>query len=271
MSKPAPGTAFVREVGRTIFGADVEGYDAVRPGYPNELFDMIGERLNRRDRFGEIGPGTGLATAGLMGLQPQSCVAFEPDASLARFLRARFPTVDIVTEDFCEAKVAGSFDLIASASSFHWLDERKALRKAHDLLAPDGCIAIWWNVYRETGIGDPFAEAVAPLLSDLDLPPSQTAEHHYGLDQQRHFDRLRSNGFSDLEYRLFRRERTLSASEARALYASFSLVRILADPVREALLDNISRIVWDQFEGAAPTVLLTPIYVARKRSRSQHQ
>lgn len=271
MSKSnASGTAFLREVGRTIFGADVEGYDAVRPGYPNELFQMIGKRLGRRDRFGEIGPGTGLATAGLMDLQPQSYVAFEPDASLARFLRGRFPTVDIVDEDFCKSRVAGRFDLIASASSFHWLDEQQALRKAHELLGPDGCIAIWWNVYRETGIGDEFAEAVAPLLSDLDLPPSQTAEHHYGLDQQHHFDRLRSNGFADLEHRVFRRERTLSPAEARALYASFSLVRVLPESRRDALLDAIAQIVWEQFDGAAPTVLLTPIYIARKRSRSKH-
>jgi SAM-dependent methyltransferase len=261
----ATGSAFLREVGRSVFGSDVEGYHSVRPGYPNDLFEMIAERVNLRDRFGEIGPGTGLASAGLMGLQPRSFVAFEPDAYLAEFLRNRFPSIDIAHEDFCEAKVAGNFNLIAAASSFHWLDEDRALRKAHDLLAPDGCLSIWWNVYREAGIGDAFAEAVTPLLSNLDLPPSQTVEHHYGLDQEHHFDRLRSTGFSDVEYRLFRRERILTAAEARALYSTFSLVRVLAEPRRKALLDAIEGIVLDRFGGAAPSVLLTPIYIARKR------
>lgn len=262
----AAGRVFQREVGRSVFGSDVEGYHSVRPGYPDDLFEMIAERVNVRDRFAEIGPGTGLATSGLMGLQPKSFVAFEPDAYLAEFLRNRFPLVDITDEDFCETKVAGNFNLIAAASSFHWLDEDRALRKAYDLIAPNGCLSIWWNVYREAGIGDHFADAVTPLLSDLELPPSQTIEHHYGLDQEHHIDRLRSTGFADIEYRLFRRERTLSAAEARALYATFSLVRILAEPRRKALLDAIEMIVSDQFGGAAPSVLLTPIYIARKRS-----
>lgn len=266
-SARAPSSPFAREVGRTIFGSDADGYHAVRPGYPDELFAMIEARLRGRALLGEIGPGTGLATEGLLALGPERLLAFEPDQALAAFLSARFPKVEIVNEDFCTAPVGDQFDLIAAASSFHWLDARTALEKANMLLAPDGCLAIWWNVYRETGVGDSFAEAVTPLLLDLELPPSQTAEHHYGLDREHHMEQLASSGFTDVEFHLFRRERTLTPSDAVALYSTFSLVRILPEHRRAELLNGIAEVVRERFGGAAPSVLLTPLYLARKPAR----
>ncbi|HEV2594975.1 MAG TPA: class I SAM-dependent methyltransferase [Sphingomicrobium sp.] len=261
-----PLSPFSRDVGRTVFGRDIEGYHNIRPGYPDDLFAIIGDRVPARHLFGEIGPGTGLATTGLLGLKPEHFVAFEPDSALAEFLIAQFPELELIDQDFCVAQVEGGFDLIASASSFHWLDAGQALRKAHDLLRDNGILAIWWNVYREEGIGDRFAEAVTPYLIDLELPPSQTASHHYGLDTKFHFARLRNAGFTDVGYHLFRRERTLTPVDARALYASFSLVRILSPDRREFLLNTIESIVREQFGGAAPSVLLTPLYLARKPS-----
>lgn len=264
IASPCPDCLLSRQAGRTVFGSDISGYHNARPGYPDELFQMVAERLAGTELFGEIGPGTGLATTELLKLQPQRFVGFEPDAALASFLNLRFPSVEVINDDFCSAGIPGAFDLIASASSFHWLDAKTALRKAHELLRPGGCLAIWWNVYREADVGDLFAEAVTPLLRGLVLPPSQTIDHHYGLNQRLHFERLESNGFADLQFRLFRRERTLTPADARAMYASFSLVRVLPEPRREELLNDIAAIVSEKFDGAAASVLLTPLYLARK-------
>lgn len=263
MSDPASLAARLpRAAGRTIFGSDVAGYHSARPGYPAALYRLITARLPAFETIAEIGPGTGLATEALAAFKPRRFVVFEPDPILAAHLRTRFAALDVINDDFCGAEVAGGFDLIASASSFHWLDPEIALPRARALLKPGGCLAIWWNVYRQKGIGDPFAEAVAPLLADLDLPPSEAAERHYSLDIDLHRGRLEAAGFGALEHHVFRRERVLSAGDARALYASFSLVRLLTPARREALLDAIAAIVTDQFGGAALSVLLSPIYLA---------
>jgi SAM-dependent methyltransferase len=251
-----------RAAGRTIFGSDVAGYHSARPGYPVALYQLIAACRASFEAIAEIGPGTGLATEALAAFAPQRFVAFEPDPILAAHLRTRFADLDVINDDFCAADVAGGFDLIASASSFHWLDPQVALPKARQLLKPGGCVAIWWNVYRQKGIGDPFAEAIAPLLADIDLPPSEAAERHYSLDADLHRGRLEAAGFVAVEHYVFRRERVLSAAEARALYASFSLVRLLPVARREALLDAIAALVTDRFDGAAPTILLSPIYLA---------
>jgi len=102
------------------------------------------------------------------------------------------------------------------------------------------------------------------LLRGVDLPPSQTIDHHYGLNQTLHFERLESSGFADLQFRLFPRERTLTPADARAMYASFSLVRDLPERRREKLPNDIAAIVSAKLNGAAASVLLTPQYLARK-------
>nr|WP_295667799.1 class I SAM-dependent methyltransferase [Sphingomonas sp.] len=259
---PNPAARLSRAAGRTVFGSDVAGYHTARSGYPDAVYRLIAARLPAFDDIGEIGPGTGLATEALATFAPKRFVAFEPDPVLAAHLRTRFVTLDVVDEDFCTADVAGGFDLIASASSFHWLDPEIALPKVRALLRPGGCLAIWWNVYRQVGIGDPFAEAVMPLLDGIDLPPSEAADRHYSLDHDLHRGLLAAAGFEHIEHHVFRRESILSPDQARALYASFSLVRLLPQDRRDALLDAIAALVVEQFDGAAPSVLLTPIYLA---------
>lgn len=252
-----------RESGRNIFGTDAAGYDSARPGYPAELYETIAARAGTPFKaIGEIGPGTGLATAALLEFKPDRYVAFEPDPTLAAYLGGRFATVDVVNDDFCTAEADGDLDLIGAASCFHWLDPDIAFAKARSLLRPGGTLAIWWNVYREPGIGDDFADAMVPLLAGIPLPPSEGQGRHYSFDRDLHEGRLAANGFSRIEHHVFRREFTLTAEQARALYATFSLVRYLSEARRTELLDAIGDLVETRFDGLAPHVVLSPLYVA---------
>ena len=250
--------------GQSIFGEDVLGYHRARLDYPDELYSAITSRFpaNRIEAIGEIGPGTGIATAQLQRFAPSRFTAFEPDGALAAHLRSTFPAIDVVESDFVSTDVEGGFDLIVAAASFHWLDPERALAKILRLLRSGGSVALWWNVYREAGIDDPFAEAVLPLLETVALPPSEGATGHYAFDWKLHFARLAVAGFVDLNYRVVRRERALTAQMARDLYASFSFVRALALPRREALLNAIAAIVDDRFGGVAPSIVMTPFYLA---------
>lgn len=249
-------------VGRSIFGVDAEGYHRARPGYPEALYAKIAEGSPGLGAIAEIGPGTGIATEALARWAPDRFVAFEPDTVLAAYLRGRFPTLEVVNDDFAAADVPGGFDLIAAASCFHWLHAPAALAQARRFLRPGGTLALWWNVYRQAGIGAPFAEAVLPLLHGTEMPPSEAATGHYALDEALHREQLGTAGFSVVRHHVFRRERNLSPAEARALYASFSMVRILPDRDRTALLDAIEAIVSERFAGSAPNVVLTPLYLA---------
>lgn len=262
------GGRLARETGRAVFGLDPAGYHAARLDYPPGLYEAIRRHAggNAVRAIAEIGAGTGLATQHLLPMATDRYAAIEPDPALSAYLRDAFPDdrVAVVNADFVAAPVDGPFDLIAAASVFHWLDPDAALGRIGALLRPGGSVAIWWNAYRNPGIGDAFADATMPLLAGLDLPPSESMNGHYSLDADLHLSALRRAGLVDVEQCLFRRDRTLSAADARALYASYSFVRALSGDRRNALLDAIGDLVDREFGGAAPNVVLTALYLGRR-------
>lgn len=254
-----------RSVGGSVFGADAAGYEAGRIGYPAALYDAIAARCGAP--LGptlEIGPGTGLATRDILAcLSPAQLVAVEADPALARHLEAAVPDprLTVIQGDFAAAAVVPGFALACSAASFHWLDPELALSRLRDLLVRGGTLALWWNTYRVAGIGDAFADAVTPLLSDIELPPSEGAHQHYSLDVDHHRITMGAAGFVDFEPFLFRRERQLTAKEVHALFASYSYVRALAEPRRQALLAAITAIAENEFDDCVPNVVLTALYL----------
>ncbi len=265
MTDTAGGERLPRSVGRSVFGADAAGYDAGRIGYPKALFEAVFAGAAPRPRVLEIGGGTGLATRELLARDPRELVVVEPDAAMVRYLGDRFEDrrLILINAAFPDALVAGPFDVIVCAAAFHWMEPGPALARIRELLRPGGVWAFWWNAYRNLDHGDEFARAVAPLLTGLALPPSEGPSGHYSLDVAMHTGRLEAAGFVDIRHEVYRRERRLGADEMRALYASYSYVRALPAAEQCALLDRISDLVERAFDGAAPNVVLTALYMAR--------
>jgi SAM-dependent methyltransferase len=129
---------------RAIFGQDAELYQRMRPGYPDGVFALLRKVGGPAARVLEIGPGTGQATRGLAELG-WSVVAVELSAELARVARrelAGFPAVEVVTAEFESWELpAQPFDLVVSATAFHWLDPAVRVSKAADALRPGGTLA----------------------------------------------------------------------------------------------------------------------------------
>jgi SAM-dependent methyltransferase len=253
-----------RSVGGAIFGTDAAGYGSARADYPAELYDRIEAEaggLNGRALF-EVGGGTGIATRALAARGPARLTVIEPDPVLADGLC--FAGFETICAPFEAADLpAGSFDLGVAASSIHWVDPEAAHRKARRLLRPGGSWAIWWNVYRAQGVGDAFADALLPRLAGLAMPPSEAADRHYSLEEDKHRAALAEAGFGEVTFHRWRRERILSPARMLALYASFSFVRALPVPEREEVLAMIHDMAEGQFRGHAPNVVLTPLYLAR--------
>jgi SAM-dependent methyltransferase len=210
----------------------------------------------------EVGAGTGIASRALRARGPGRFTLIEPDAVLAgRLANEGFEALCAPFETAALPRHA--YDAGVAASSIHWVDPVHAHKRAHALLRAGGTWAIWWNVYRERGIGDVFADTLLPRLAGFAMPPSEAADHHYSLDEAVHRAALVEAGFETIEHHVWRRERLLSATEMTALYASFSFVRALPDAERAALLDMIAGLVDRDFGGRAPNVVLTPLYLAR--------
>src|SRR6185295_8644710 len=63
-----------------------------------------------------------------------------------------------------------SFDLITSATAFHWLNQPVAIAKAGQLLRPGGWLANWWNMFGDPIGVDAFHEATKHFMEPLGRP-----------------------------------------------------------------------------------------------------
>jgi SAM-dependent methyltransferase len=147
---------------RSIFDEDAELYDRCRPGYPEEIFDDLGELtgLGPGTRVVEIGPGTGQATRPLVA-RGAEVVAVELGANLAAVLRSRTAggPVEVVEAAFeCWPAPPASADLVVSFTAWHWLDQAVRATKVADVLRPGGALATVTTEHVLGGTADFFAD-----------------------------------------------------------------------------------------------------------------
>lgn len=254
-----------RESGRGAFGTDPAGYHEARTGYPPELYERIFDGLPSQPAILEIGAGTGLVTEQLLRRSPRRLVVVEPDSALVEFMGGRMvdPCLEFIVAPFPDAVLEGSFDLVACAAAFHWMEPLPALARVRQLLAPGATWAVWWNSYRNVGQGDPLADALSPLLHGIPLPPSDRINGHYSLDEDYHRRLLHEAGFAQVEHHCYRAERELSTRQVVKLFQTYSYIRLLEPKRRDIFLQSLAELVDQKFGGNAPNLVLTSMYLAR--------
>lgn len=258
-----------RKFGRKSFGVDPGGYHAVRPAYPEWVFEILCERcgLAHNAVTFEIGAGTGTATRRLLDLGANPLVAVEPDERLAVFLREtiRDEALTVIVSPFEEAVLQeASFDLGVSATAFHWLNEDLALTKVANLLRPGGWWAMVWNVFGDPNRPDPFHEATKSLLKGPSSPSAGTGDVPFALDTEARLTALnRTHEFDAVEHHTSSWSLVLDPDQTVALYATYSNINIRQD--RKAVLAELGRISRDEFHGRVTRNMITSLYIARRR------
>jgi SAM-dependent methyltransferase len=177
---PRPGPYFPlpkdlpnpREAARTVFDRIAELYDAARPGYPPEAIAELVDRckVGPNSSVLEVGCGTGQLTR---SLAPLGCRirCLEPGPALAERARSAlsaFPNVEVVTTPLEEAdERPQSFDLLVSATAFHWVNPKVAFAKAAQVLRPGAFLALLTNAHGAGGTQESIAAEVQALHQRL--------------------------------------------------------------------------------------------------------
>jgi hypothetical protein len=254
--------------GRRAFGADPANYDSARPEYPAEVYALLRERCGLKPGTPtfEIGPGTGLATRQLFANGAKPLVAIEPDERLAAKLKERSPEVVVIGAAFEDAVLeAGSFDLGCAATSFHWLEQRPALKKVATLLRRGGWWAMWWNAFGDPLRTDAFHGATQELFSSS-KSSLENSNAMRPLDSEARLGDLGADGlFEDIAFEMVRWTLVLDPAQVRALYATYSQFSVLDDLERIRILDGLAEIATREFGGRVERNMVTPIYTARRR------
>lgn len=144
---PRDGGSIFPEDRRTLFDQVAEVYDEVRPTYPTALIDDLAEAadLGPGVRILEIGCGTGELTVALAERRA-SVIALELGtrlADLARRKLARHRNVEVIHSAFEAWPLPPEpFDLVVSATAFHWLDRTIRVPRCAAALRPGGLLAV---------------------------------------------------------------------------------------------------------------------------------
>ena len=255
---------------RLTFDEDPAVYDRVRPSYPEPLFDEVWRFAGGSSplRICEAGAGTGKATASLLK-RGAHVTAVEIGRDLAAFMRDKFAgdaNLCIVDEAFETAALAGSsFDVVFSATAWHWMDSQVRLERAAALLREGGTLAIvdTIQVRAETDQGYfDASQAIYRKYEDGDPPPLDGPGQH----QPPALAELRGSPIvEEPVLSRYRWDQTYARPDYQDLMRSYSNMRAMALEDREALIAELGELIDADYGGAVTRPLEITLTMARKR------
>lgn len=250
------------------FDKEASLYHAIRPNYPEELFDDLATNANLspQAKILEIGPGTGQATKPL-AKRNYELTGIEIGASLAAIARnelSQFNNVDIITGAFEDIELAPeSFDLIFSAISFHWIKPGWKYRKPHQLLKPNGHLAIVHTHPISDGQGDTFFHASQPIYQKY-FPRSNNLKSSLPLQSEIAPYEIDNQLFELSHFATFPMTHHYSGEKYRQLVNTYSPTLRLPLGKREAFLDDIQQLIETDFNNILQKYFAISLTIARK-------
>jgi SAM-dependent methyltransferase len=147
------------------FGSDAERYDRARPRYPDALIERILARSPGRDVL-DVGCGTGIASRQFLAAGC-AVLGVDVDARMADVARASGLDVEVAAfEDW--DPVGRTFDVVAAAQTWHWIDPIAGAANAARALRPDGRLAVFWNIGQSPpDIAEAFGAVYRRVMPDL--------------------------------------------------------------------------------------------------------
>jgi SAM-dependent methyltransferase len=251
---------------RATFDEDAERYHRCRPGYPAQLFDdLAAAGVSPGARVLEIGCGTGQATAALAerGYQVLAVELGPAMAALARRQLSHFPAVEVVTGAFEEWPLPTEpFDMVFSATAFHWVDPAVRVAKAAAALRPGGLLA---TVATEHILGgsEAFFAAAQRCYERWDpaTPPNLRLQPAAEIPTD---PEEMGPWFAPPRFHRYERDLPYTTAEYLDLLLTYSGHRALPRPQREGLLACLAELIDREHGGRIVKRYLTELRLARR-------
>jgi len=237
---------------RESFDEVADLYDQARPSYPDELVDDLFSLsgVEPGGRVLEIGCGTGQLSTALVA-RGASLTAVELGENMARVARRKLPEAEIIVSSFEDWPVpAEPFDLVVSATAFHWLDPEIRVEKSANLLGPQGSLALidtYWAVEQEA---DEFSQASQECYASWDPDYDPDFEPLTLGDLPPTKPELEDSGrFDSVEMRQYKVERQYDTKAYLALLGTYSNILGLDEKKRIGLLRCLGELIDERFGG----------------------
>jgi SAM-dependent methyltransferase len=230
------------------FGSVAEAYERYRPGYPEELFDLVTAYAGRPIRTAlEIGAGTGKATR--LFARPEIAVtATDPDPAMLAELRKHVPPqVRVLRAAYEELPLGDRYGLVFAGAALHWTRPDGRWERMAALLEPGGTVASFGGPTQSV---DPAVEEVirlaqAPYLDSHEVPspdgtPPEQEMQWPGTELQR------SPHFGDVRQVRIERRLMVRAQHYIGYLSTISAYLTLPAAARDEIFERILRALPDE-------------------------
>ncbi len=257
---------------RETFDEVAQLYDEMRPSYPETVFEDVAalSGVGPGARLLEIGCGTGHATRAFAsrGFHIHCVELGENMAAVARRNLAGFERVTMEVANFDAWATRERYDLVYSASAFHWLNRETREPRIAALLNPEGALAVWRNHHVRNGSSDDFIDATmriyereAPALIKKRIHVPRASD--LGVTEE---ERLTSGLFEAPEIRVYLWRKSYTAREYVRMMNTHSDHRLLPEGQRRGLLAGVEELIETRFGGRVTSDYATLLQFARKRA-----
>mgnify|MGYP002509736565 CR=1 FL=1 len=249
------------------FDTVAEQYEKLRPTYVPELYEDIFQyrNIDKTSHALEVGIGGGQATLPILetGCNVTAVEYGKNFSELCRQKFRKYPGFSVVTSKFEDfTGESNSYDLIYSASAFHWVPEETGYPKVFDLLKSGGVFARFANhPYKDKGREE--VHLALQKLYNVYMPNSTEGSEYGKKEAESRAEIARKYGFTDICYKLYHRTRSFTAKEYTALLGTYSDHMIMEEKKRKAFFFEIERVI-DQCGGTITIYDTIDLQLARK-------
>ena len=230
---------------KNTFSKVISDYDAARPTYPQELYGKVlaFSGIGTNAEVLEVGAGTGQATD--LFLQGDFTLdLLEVSDEQVVFLKQKYkvnPKVSVKKDYFEQYETEKTYDLIYSATAFHWVDSWVGYPKAWEMLKSGGTLAVFWHMssvtYYDTGIFEGLN-----AIKKRYLPEESLGFDAEGIQKvkERRIQQIQSGDcFGAPEVYEYRWTDTYDADRYVTLLNTYSGTQTLAEEARVAYLEEV--------------------------------
>ena len=175
---------------------------------------------------------------------------------------AEFDNISIINSDFLKADLPeNNFDLIFSATAFHWIPKDIGYAKIKSLLKSNGVLALFWNHPFVSNTEDKTnlaSMAIYQYYRPNDKPPVQFDESNCQII----INELANYGFKDIQSKIYRRTRTLTSEEYVNLIKTYSDHNALPEQIRFAFEKDMKQAI-DKVGGKTNIYDTIDLYLAK--------
>jgi SAM-dependent methyltransferase len=222
------------------FSSRVENYVKYRPGYPQEIIELLKAEcgLAESSVIADVGSGTGILSELFLkngnkvyGVEPNREMRAAGESLLQRY--PNFKSVEGTAE--VTTLEALSVDFVTAGQAFHWFDREKARREFMRILKPGGWVAFLWNERRTDKT--PFLVAYEKML--IEYGTDYEAVNHTNID-----DSVIYEFFSprDFHLKIFETRQVFDFESLKGRLLSSSYVPEEGQPGYAPLLKELERI-----------------------------